>query len=130
MKIEKTKTNYKDSLTPEQYRITQEGRTEAPFTGQYCTLFEAGSYLCICCGTPLFNSEAKYDSGSGWPDFHEAITDGIIKYEDDFSSGLKQTEVKCNNCDAHLGHVFNDGPKSTGLRYCVNSLSLKLRKIE
>ena len=117
MKIEKTKTNYKDSLTPKQYRITQEGRTEAPFTGQYCTLFEAGSYLCICCGTPLFNSEAKYDSGSGWPDFYEAITEGVIKYEDDFSSGLKQTKVKCNNCDAHLGHVFNDGPPPDFKRY-------------
>ena len=117
MKIEKTKTNYKDSLTLEQYRITQEGGTEAPFTGQYCTIFEAGSYLCICCGTPLFNSEAKYDAGSGWSDFHDAITEGVIKYEDDFSCGLKQTEVKCNNCDAHLGHVFNDGPPPNFKRY-------------
>ena len=117
LKKEKTKDNYKYSLTPEQYRITRDGGTEAPFTGQYCNLFEAGFYLCICCGTPLFNSESKYDSGSGWPDFHEAITEGVIKYEDDFSSGLKQTEVKCNHCDAHLGHVFDDGPQPDFKRY-------------
>ena len=117
LKTGKTKENYKNSLTPEQYRITREGGTEAPFTGQYCTLFEPGSYLCICCGTPLFNSEAKYDSGSGWPDFHETIIEGVIKYEDDFSSGTKQTEVKCSQCDAHLGHVFDDGPPPEFKRY-------------
>jgi len=112
-----SKINYKDILNPDQYRIARKGATEAPFTGQYCSLFEPGSYLCICCGTPLFSSESKYDSGSGWPDFHEAITEGVIKYEDDFSSGLKQTEVKCNQCDAHLGHVFVDGPPPDFKRY-------------
>jgi peptide-methionine (R)-S-oxide reductase len=111
------KINYKDILNSDQYRIAREGATEAPFTGQYCSLFEPGTYLCICCGTPLFSSESKYDSGSGWPDFHEAITEGVIKYEDDFSSGLKQTKVKCDQCDAHLGHVFDDGPPPDFKRY-------------
>ena len=111
------KHRYKDILTPEEYRITREGGTELPNTGKYCSLFEDGTYLCICCGTPLFSSEEKYDSGSGWPDFHKAITEGIIKYVDDFSSGQKQVEVKCNHCDAHLGHVFDDGPPPDFKRY-------------
>ena len=110
-------TNYKDKLTPEQYRVTREGGTEVPFTGEYCTLFEEGTYLCVCCGTPLFSSEAKYDSGSGWPDFHEAITEGIINYVEDDSDGRTRTEVKCMNCDAHLGHVFEDGPPPDFKRY-------------
>ncbi len=117
LKIEKTKTNYKETLTPEQYRITREGGTEAPYTGKYCNLFEPGTYLCLCCDTPIFSSDAKYDSGSGWPDFYEAITDGIIIYVDDFSSGQKQIEVKCKHCDAHLGHVFEDGPPPDYRRY-------------
>ena len=111
------KTSYKDILTPEEYRITREGGTEPPNTGKYCSLFEDGIYLCICCGTPLFSSEAKYDSGSGWPDFHKAITEGIIKYIDDFSSGQKQVEVQCNYCDSHLGHVFDDGSPPDFKRY-------------
>ena len=117
LKMGETKINYKETLTHEQYRITREGGTEAPYTGQYCSLFEPGTYLCICCGIPLFSSDAKYDSGSGWPDFHEAITEGIIKYVDDFNSGQKQIEVKCNHCDAHLGHVFDDGPGPDYRRY-------------
>ena len=117
LKIEKTKTNYKETLTPEQYRITREGGTETPYTGKYCNLFEPGTYLCLCCGTPIFSSDAKYDSGSGWPDFYEAITDGIIIYVDDFRSGQKQIEVKCKHCDAHLGHVFEDGPPPDYRRY-------------
>ena len=112
-----TKTNFKETLTTEQYQVAREGATEAPFTGEYCTLFELGTYLCICCGTPIFCSDAKYDSGSGWPDFYEAITEGIIKYVDDFSSGNKQVEVKCENCDAHLGHIFDDGPPPNFKRY-------------
>ena len=104
-------------LTKEEYRITQDGGTEAPNSGKYCSFFEAGTYLCICCGIPLFSSEEKYDSGSGWPDFTSAISEGIIKYENDFSSGLKQIEVKCNNCSAHLGHIFEDGPPPDYKRY-------------
>ena len=115
--IRKTNVNYKNTLTPEQYRITRKGGTEAPYTGKYCSLFDAGSYLCICCSTPLFNSDSKYDSGSGWPDFHETITEELIKYVDDFKSGNKQIEVKCNNCNAHLGHVFDDGPPPDFKRY-------------
>ena len=111
------KTNFKETLTPEQYRITREGATEAPFTGEYCSLFEAGTYHCVCCETPLFSSETKYDSGGGWPDFTESITEGLIKYVDDFSSGEKQIEVKCNHCDAHLGHLFDDGPPPDFKRY-------------
>ena len=112
-----TKTNFKETLTTEQYRVAREGATEAPFTGEYCTLFEPGTYLCICCGIPVFCSDAKYDSGSGWPDFYEAIAEGIIKYVDDFSSGNKMVEVKCENCDAHLGHIFDDGPPPDFKRY-------------
>ena len=112
-----TKANYKDILTPEEYRVTREGGTEAPYTGEYCGLFESGTYFCICCGIPLFSSKKKYDSGSGWPDFTGAITEGIIKYKDDYSSGKKQVEVKCNHCDAHLGHIFDDGPPPEFKRY-------------
>ena len=117
MTLDKTKKNYKNVLTPEQYRITRQGGTEAPFTGEYCNIFADGTYLCICCNTPLFSSKSKYESGSGWPDFHESISEGIIKYVDDYSSGNKQIEVKCNNCDAHLGHVFDDGPPPNYKRY-------------
>ena len=111
------KKSYRDILTPEEYRVTREGGTEAPHTGKYCKLFEPGNYLCICCGTPLFSSDAKYDSGSGWPDFHKTLAEGIIKFVDDFSSGNKQIEVKCNYCDAHLGHVFDDGLPPDFKRY-------------
>ena len=112
-----TKTNFKETLTPEQYRITREGVTEAPFTGEYCSLFESGTYHCVCCETPLFSSETKYDSGGGWPDFTRAITKDLIKFMDDFHSGEKQIEVRCKNCDAHLGHVFDDGPPPDFKRY-------------
>ena len=109
--------NYKKTLTSEQYRITRKGGTELPYTGKYCNLFESGIYLCVCCGSSLFSSEAKYDSGNGCPDFHEAITEDLIKYIDDFSTGQKQVEIKCNNCDSHLGHVFDDGPPPDFKRY-------------
>ena len=112
-----SKINYKDILNPDEYRIAREGATETPFTGKYCSLFEPGTYLCICCGTPLFSSETKFDSGGGWPDFTGAITEGLIKYLDDVSSLEKQIEVKCNHCDAHLGHVFDDGPPPDFKRY-------------
>ena len=115
--MSKSKIDYKEILTPEQYRIAREGGTEAPFAGKYCNFFETGNYLCICCDTPLFSSDEKYESGSGWPDFHEALMEGIIKYIDDFSNGIKQIEVKCNYCDAHLGHVFDDGPLPDYKRY-------------
>ncbi len=109
--------NLKDKLTAEQFHITQEGGTEAPFSGEFCNFFQPGIYLCICCDTPLFNSESKYKTGGGWPDFKSAINENIIKYVDDFSNGSKRTEVKCNNCDSHLGHIFNDGPPPDYKRY-------------
>ena len=112
-----SKIDYKKILTPEQYKIARKGETEAPYTGEYCNFFVAGTYLCICCDTPLFSSDEKYESGSGWADFHEAPMEGIIKYVDDFRNGIKQIEVKCNNCDAHLGHVFDDGPPPNFKRY-------------
>ena len=115
--MSKSKIDYKEILTPEQYRIAREGGTETPFVGKYCNFFETGTYLCICCDTPLFSSDEKYESGSGWADFHEAPMEGIIKYVDDFKNGIKQIEVKCNNCDAHLGHVFDDGPPPNFKRY-------------
>ena len=115
--MEKTTKNYKEDLTSEQYYITQESGTEKPFTGVYCSFFEPGTYCCVCCGTPLFSSESKYDSGSGWPDFHSSITEDVIKYIKDFNSGSKQIEVKCSHCDAHLGHVFDDGPPPYYKRY-------------
>ena len=117
MKRKDLKPNYKDILTQEEYRVTREGGTEAPNTGKYCSLFENGTYLCVCCGTPLFSSESKYDSGSGWPDFTNAITEGIIKYKDNSSFVEKQIEVKCNICNAHLGHIFDDGPPPDFKRY-------------
>ena len=112
-----TKINYRDTLSSEQYRVTRKGKTEVPFTGEYCSLFEPGTYLCICCGTPLFSSETKFDSGAGWPDFTRTLTEGLIVYVDDFISGHKQVEVRCNNCDAHLGHIFDDGPPPDFKRY-------------
>ena len=108
---------YKAILTPEQYRITRKGGTEPPFTGKYCNFFDIGTYFCICCNTPLFSSEAKFNSGGGWPDFSKAINDDVIKYVDDFSSGNKQIEVQCSNCNAHLGHIFDDGPPPDYKRY-------------
>tara|TARA_B100000131_G_scaffold316822_1_gene357606 strand:- start:785 stop:1132 length:348 start_codon:yes stop_codon:yes gene_type:complete len=115
--MKETKIDYKKILTADQYRITREGATEAPYTGKYCTLFEPGTYHCICCETPLFSSEDKYDSGGGWPDFTNSITEGLIEYKEDYSSGNKQIEVKCKQCDAHLGHVFDDGPPPDYKRY-------------
>ena len=117
LKMDKEKIKYKDILSPEEYRVTQEGGTEAPYTGKYCGLFEIGTYLCVCCGAPLFSSETKFESESGWPDFLETIAEGVVKFKEDFSSGLKQIEVKCNNCNAHLGHIFDDGPPPNFKRY-------------
>ncbi len=127
-KIPKTREEWKSKLTPEQFEICINKGTEPPFSGKYCNTKEDGIYRCVCCSEPLFKSDAKFDSGSGWPSFWEPISDEKIDYVSDTSYGMTRTEVNCSKCGAHLGHVFDDGPKPTNLRYCINSISLDLSK--
>jgi len=127
-KITKTPEEWKSQLSPEQYEICINKGTEPPFSGKYCDSKETGIYKCVACGEPLFNSNTKFDSGSGWPSFWDPISEEKIEYISDKSLGMVRTEVNCNNCGAHLGHVFDDGPKPTNLRYCINSVSLSLQK--
>ena len=119
---------WKDKLSSEQFYITRKGGTERPFSGKYLDNKENGIYVCVCCETELFDSDKKYNSNSGWPSFTEPLSDHLIKSLDDRSHFMVRTEVRCNNCDAHLGHVFPDGPGQKGLRYCINSLSLDFTK--
>ena len=127
-KIEKTTAEWKAQLTAEQFRITRLKGTERPNSGELCSIFDEGKYSCICCNNPLFDATIKFDSSSGWPSFTQPIKENAIKYHKDISSGMVRVEVMCNNCDAHLGHVFPDGPAPSGLRYCINSESMKLKK--
>ena len=120
------KTGLKAKLTPEQYRVTQEGDTERAFTGKYWNCHDDGVYRCVVCGSELFRSDEKYDSGSGWPSFWRTSGEDKVRLVEDKAHGMVRTEIRCKQCDAHLGHLFDDGPKPTGFRFCVNSASLDL----
>jgi peptide-methionine (R)-S-oxide reductase len=126
--LPKTDEQWRKVLTPEQFHVTRQKGTEAPYSGEYYKTDKEGVYRCLCCGEPLFSSDTKFDAHCGWPSFWKPLEEGHIKALDDFSHGMQRTEVQCRKCGAHLGHVFDDGPQPTGQRYCINSLSLKLEE--
>lgn len=128
LKVDKSDKEWKEELSPEEYRVLREKGTERAFTGKFNEFKEKGVFVCAACGNELFSSEAKYDSGSGWPSFYKPIGDQAVAEESDRSYGMVRTEVLCNDCGGHLGHVFPDGPEPTGLRYCINSVSMDFKK--
>jgi peptide-methionine (R)-S-oxide reductase len=123
-RVEHTDAEWRARLTPEQYHVTREKGTERPFSSEMCSLFEPGRYACVCCDTVLFDSATKFESGTGWPSFTEPVEPSVIAYHGDRSFGMMRVETNCNVCDAHLGHVFPDGPPPSGLRFCINALAL------
>ncbi|AUC81719.1 peptide-methionine (R)-S-oxide reductase MsrB [Lacinutrix sp. Bg11-31] len=126
--VEKTESQWRTLLTPEQFRITRQKGTEVAHSGALCSIYEEGQYNCVCCNTALFDSTIKFSSGTGWPSFTQPIKSNAIKYLKNTAFGMVRVEVMCNNCEAHLGHVFPDGPEPSGLRYCINSESMQLEK--
>ena len=127
-KITKTDQQWRDQLSEDEYQVCRKHSTERAFSGEYSDCKQEGSYVCTCCGEPLFSSDTKFDSGTGWPSFWKPISETAIEETEDNKLFMKRVEVHCNKCDSHLGHVFSDGPQPTGLRYCINSVSLKLKE--
>lgn len=124
-KVVRTDAEWRRQLGPEAYAVTRQAGTERPFSSQMCGLFEPGIYACVCCGTVLFDASEKFESGTGWPSFTQPVTDDVVAYQADHRHGMTRVEATCNTCDAHLGHVFPDGPPPTGLRYCMNAVALE-----
>ena len=129
MKVAKSEQEWKEQLSPEEFYVCRQHGTEAPFSGKFYDNKESGLYKCVCCNEPLFESDTKFDSGTGWPSYYEGVEDSIREIKD-MTHGMIRTEVRCSSCDAHLGHVFEDGPAPTGLRYCINSVCLTFEEEE